>query len=119
MGNAFNKQPASRPNIYQTLNNAGGATPSTTVYSRKFSSGTQQIRVISTVAGWCSIDQSTVAASTSVASAVVGSTNIPATGMAIPASAAGGEYFIVTPGQLFTFASTSTSSGYVAITEMA
>jgi hypothetical protein len=119
MGAGFDKQPASRPNIYQNMSNAGGASPSTTIYSSKFSAGTQHIRVISTIAGWCSIDQSTVAASTSALSATVGSTNIPATGMAIPASTVGGEYFIVTPGQLFTFASTSTSSGYVSITEMA
>jgi len=119
MGAGFDKQPASRPVIYQNLTYTGGASPSTTVYSSKFSNGTQHIRVISTLAGWCSIDQSTVAASTSVQSATVGSTNIPATGMSLPASQVGGEYFIVTPGQLFTFASTSTSSGYVSVTEMA
>ena len=119
MGAGFDKQPSSRPNVYQNMFYVGGASPSTTIYSTKFATATQQIRVISSLAGWASIDQSTVAASTTVASATVGSTNIPGTGMIIPASTVGGEYFVVTPGQLFTFASTSTASGTVSITEMA
>ncbi len=119
MAEAFSKQASSRPNIYQSVAYSGGASPSTTVVSAKFSPGTQQIRVISTLAGWCSIDISTVAASTTVQSATVGSTNIPGTGMIIPASTVGGEYFAVTPGQLFVFASTSTASGTVSVTEMA
>ena len=118
MAGGFDKQPASRPVTYQTMFYTGGASPSTTVYSAKFGVATQQIRVISTLAGWCSIDQSTVAASTTVQSATVGSTNIPGTGMIVPASTVGGEYFTVTPGQIFTFASTSTSSGNLSITEM-
>ena len=118
MGSGFDKQPASRPITYQNFVYTGGTSPTTTVYSAKFGPSTQQIRVISSLAGWCSIDQSTVAASTSVLSATVGSTNIPGTGMQIPASVTGGEYFIVTPGQLFTFASTSTSSGNISVTEM-
>ncbi len=119
MPDFFSKQTASRPNIYQNITYTGGASPTTTVYSAKFSPGTQQIRVFSSLAGWCSVDISTVAASTTVQSATVGSTNIPATGMFIPAATVQGEYFAVMPGQLFTFASTSTSSGYVSITEMA
>ncbi len=118
MANFFPKQSASRPNIYQTLTIAGSG-PTTYACSAKFSPGTQQIRVFSTLAGWCSIDISTVAPSTTVQSATVGSTNIPGAGMFIPAATVQGEYFAVEPGQLFTFASTSATSGYVSITEMA
>ena len=120
MSSGFDKQPASRPITYQNITYTGGASPSTTVYSAKFGVATQQVRVFSSLAGWCSIDQSTLTVATATQSAAtVGSTNIPGTGMFIPASTVTGEYFTVTPGQLFTFASTSTSSGYVSITEMA
>lgn len=113
MAIGWDKQPASRPITYQNLAYTGGASPSTGVVSAKFGVATQQIRVISTLAGWMSIDQSTTAGS-----GTVGSTAIPGVGMQIPASTVGGEYFTVTPGQVFNFASTSTSSGNISITEM-
>ena len=116
MSGGFDKQPASRPVAFQNIFYVGGATPSTGIVSNKFGIATQQVRVISSLAGWGSIGDSTAP---STAQAVVGSTNIPGTGMIIPASTVGGEYFTVTPGQIFAFASTSTASGAVSITEMA
>ena len=109
MGAGFDKQPASRPYVYQNITApAAGAI----VCTNKFGSSTQHIRILSTLAGWVSIDQSTSAT-------LVTSANIPGTGMFIPASTVGGEYFTVTPGQLLTFCSTSGTSGYVCVTEMA
>jgi hypothetical protein len=112
MGHGFEKQPASRANIYQNITYAGGAGGGPTVISTNFHSSTQHIRVISSLAGWCSIDQST-------GSTIVSSSTIPGVGFQIPASTVGGEYFIVTPGQFLSFCSTSTSSAYISITEMA
>jgi hypothetical protein len=64
-------------------------------------SQTYQIRVTSTLPIW----------------AVVGSTTATAnSGALVPANRA--EYFITTPGQVFSFISTSTSSGYVVVSEM-
>lgn len=114
MSHAFDKQPGSRPLTCQTIFYVGGATPSTGVYTAQFGVATQQIRVISTLYGWGAVEQST-----SAVSAIVGSSNIPGVGMQIPASTVGGEYFTVTPGQNFSFASTSTASGAICITEMA
>ena len=113
MGAGFDKQPASRPNVYQNMFNVGGASPSTTIYSAKFAVATQQIRVISSLAGWASIDQTTSV--TAVSSTTLGSTT---GGFFIPAATFTGEYFTVTPGQLLTFASTGTTTGIVSITEM-
>jgi hypothetical protein len=112
MSRSFEKQPASRANVYQNLSYVGGASGGPTVLSTFFGKATQQIRVISSLAGWASIDQST-------SSTLVSSTSIPAAGFQIPASQVGGEYFICTPGQFLSFCSTSTSSGYISITEMA
>jgi len=112
MGLGFDKQPASRPNIYQTvtwLTTAGAPGPK--VCSSPFGVATQHIRVFSSISGWVSIDQST---STTVASTAT----IPS-GMFIPASTTTGEYFIVTPGQRLTFFSTGTTTGYINIVEMA
>ena len=111
MGAGFDKQPASRPWLYQTINYAGGAGGGPIVCTAPFSKSTQHIRAISQLAGYVSIDQSTSAT-------LVTSSTIP-NGMMIPASTVGGEYFTVTPGQIFTFCSTSTSSAAITITEMA
>jgi hypothetical protein len=111
MGAGFDKQPASRANVYQNITYAGGTGGGPTVVSTFFHASTQQIRVISTLAGFVSIDQSTSA--TAVTSA-----NMPS-GMIIPASTVGGEYFVVTPGQFLSYCSTSTSSAYISITEVA
>ena len=114
MAIGFDKQPASRPNVYQNLFYVGGASPSTGVVSNKFGVATQHVRIISSLYGWGSIDQSTAAGS-----GTVGSSSVPGAGMQIPVSTVGGEYFVVTPGQVFNFASTSTASGTISITEMA
>ena len=121
-GGGFDKQPASR--ILRSLTIAyiptsAGAGP--TVFSTTFLPSTQQIRVISSLAGYAAIEQST-------SSLTVTSGTIPS-GMQIPASNSGGEYFTVTPGQFLSFGSSSTTTsatvatsgatGLVTITEMA
>jgi hypothetical protein len=111
MGQGFDKQPASRTVKFQNITYAGGAGGGAAVVTAPFGPAIQHIRVTSSLAGYGSVDQSTSA--TAVTSA-----NMPS-GMIIPANTIGGEYFIVTPGQIFTFCSTSTSSGYVSVTEMA
>ena len=108
----FNKQPASRPVVYQNLTLAA---PPVLQCTAKFSNGTQQIRVLSSIAGWASIDQTTSATGITSASIV---TTAPG-GFFLPAATFTGEYFAVTPGQLFTFCSTGVSSGNISITEMA
>lgn len=114
MSGGWDKQPASRVNTYQNVTwlTTTGPAAGPIVCSSPFGKSTQQIRVISTIAGWISIDQST-------SSTLVTSANIPATGMFVPASTVGGEYFTVTPGQLMTFASTGVTTGVISITEMA
>lgn len=114
MSIGWDKQPSSRVNVAQNITwlTTAGPNPGPIVCTSKFSNGTQQIRVISQIAGWVSIDQST-------SSTLVTSANIPATGMFVPASTVGGEYFAVTPGQLLTFCSTGTTTGVISVTEMA
>jgi hypothetical protein len=111
MSKGFDKQPASRLNKYQTLSYLGGASGGATVISTFFANSTQHIRVISSVAGYISIDQTTAAT-------IVTSANMPS-GALLPASTVGGEYFVVTPGQFLSFCSTSTSSANLSVTEMA
>ena len=108
MATGFHKEPSSRPIIYQSILLS---TPGKTNVSAPFSNGTQHIRVISQVAGYISIDQSTSAT-------LVTSTAVP-NGIFVPASVAVAEYFIVTPGQFLTFASTGATTGAISITEMA
>jgi hypothetical protein len=102
MASAFDKQHSSRPNINQILAYLGGGA---TVASTNFGIATQQIRVVSEVQGWLSIGASTTV--------TVGSN-----GLKISANVEG-EYFRVTPGQLAAFNSTSTSTGFVSIAEVA
>lgn len=110
MGLQWDKQPASRAIKYQTV-----AWPGTgTALSTYFGSETYQVRIISQVAIWATID--------STRGDLTGAT-LPTTaggfGMFIPASTVGGEYFACTPGQSFIFSSTTTSSAFsIAITEM-
>lgn len=107
MASGFGKEPSSRPVIYQSILLS---TPGKINVSAPFSKGTQHIRVMSQVTGYISIDQSTSAT-------LVTSTAIP-NGLNIPASVAAAEYFIVTPGQFLTFASTGATTGAISITEM-
>ena len=115
MAYGWDKQPASRPNVYQVLQ-----CNSATVISTFFKAGTQQIRVAAQINGWGSVDQST--GSVGVTSA--GGTGMLITGgttSALPSvyTQVSAEYFTVSPGQFFSFSSTSTSSGAVTVTEMA
>src|SRR5262245_2236192 len=99
MGNNWKGQTASRlGRSIVTAITSGTASQTTTPVG----SQTYQIRVQSTLPIW----------------AVVGSTTATAnSGALVPANSP--EYFITTPGQVFSFISTSTSSGYVSLTEMA
>jgi hypothetical protein len=74
-----------------------------TQFTTPFGSQTRQVRIASTLALWVTID------STAVVTANSASALIPAN---VP------EYFCVTPGQVLNFISTSTSTGYVCVTEM-
>jgi hypothetical protein len=102
MTSFFPKQSASRFLKNQLLNYTGSGTLLTT----PFTSQTYQVRVLSQVAGWCSIDNTTGAVSSSTG------------GPLIAANTAAGDYFTVTPGQAFCFASTTTASGTLSVTEM-
>ena len=106
MANYQFKQSSSRPVRYQVLTYAAA-----TCFSSGFSRGVQQIRVLSPLAGWGTINQST--ADSIIASSSGG------TGLLIAAQTGGGDYFTVTEGQIFTFSSTSTSSASLSVTEMA
>lgn len=119
MATGFDKQAASRPTRYQVLQYAAA-----TVFTTKFGPSCQHIRIMSQIGGWGTINDTT--ADLTVASSAGGigmfitgiSTGTPAavttvTGSPYP------EYFSVTPGQIFVFSSTSTSSGACSVTEMA
>ncbi len=119
MAGGFDKQSSSRPITYQVMQNAQGAFAS----SSKFGPSTQQIRVMTQMGGWATINQTT--SETVIASSGGGvgmiitglSTGYPAAVTTVAGSPYP-EYFTVTPGQIFCFASTSTSSGALTITEM-
>ena len=106
MATYFDKQPASRIIKVQNLAWTGTGT----LVSTNFATETWQIRVCCQTAGWFAIDNlGTVP------------TTVGGVGTLIPASVAGGEYFTVTPGMIFSFSSTTTSTGspWVNIAEMA
>lgn len=110
MSNYFGKQPSSRPIRSQTLNYSGSGT----AVSTTFASETWQIRVFSQVAGYGSLFEST---STVPTTAPPSGTQQPAQ---IPIGAnLVGEYLGVSPSLIFAFSSTSTSSGFVSLVEMA
>ena len=95
-------QSASRIIKNQLLQYTGSGTLLTT----PFLSETWQVRVLSQVNGWCSIDNTTGLISSSTGGAL------------LAANTAAGDYFTVTPGQAFAFSSTTTASGTVSVTEM-
>ena len=103
MSNYFGKQPSSRPIKNQALAYGGNAT---SVPSTNFTPQTLQIRVVSEVQGWLQIGDGTSVAAT------VASCSLKISPLV------GGEYFTVRPGQC-AFNSTSTSTGFVSITELA
>lgn len=101
----YDKAGSSTINVMQAL----AWTGSGTTFSTNFASQTRQIRVISQVAGWISVTQTT---------GVTVPTTAGGAGVFIAANTASGDYFSCNPGQIFSFASTSTSSGSVSVTEM-
>ena len=104
----WDRQPSSRVVLNQYLQYAGSTS---SVPSTNFGAFTHQIRVISQVAGYLAFGVGSTSGTTLAATAQSSS-------MFIPASTVGGEYFIVEPGTMCAFISTSTSTGIVNITEM-
>jgi hypothetical protein len=105
MGLQWDKQPASRVIKTQTLAYTGSGT----VVSTNFTSQTYQIRVSTQVTGYGEIDN-------------LGTVITTATRDSIGFDIYTGqppEYLCVTPGELFAFSSTSTSSGTINIAECA
>jgi hypothetical protein len=98
----FEKQHSSRILKNQQLFWTGSGT----ALSTNFGPQTFQIRVLSQVAGAFTVSDST------------GTTAASSTSMLISANAPIGEYFSVTPGSQCSFASSSTSSGSISVTEM-
>jgi hypothetical protein len=75
----------------------------TTLFTTPFSANVHQVRVASTLALWATIGSTAVVTANSAAAFIPA--NVP-------------EYFAVTSGQVLNFISTSTSTGYVVLTEM-
>jgi hypothetical protein len=103
----WDRQPSSRVVLNQYLQYTG----SSSIPSTNFGAFTHQVRVISQVAGYLAFGPGSTLGTTLAATAQSSS-------MFIPASTVGGEYFIVEPGTMCAFISTSTSTGIVNITEM-
>src|SRR5262245_47611107 len=108
MGNNWKSQPASRLGrsiVTQVATAQTNATQSTTAFSAQ----TYQIRIYHTLnasAGiWATIGSTT--------------TDVTANSSAVLLPAGVPEYFAVTAGQHFNFLSTSTSTGYVCVSEIA
>ncbi len=115
MAYGWDKEPSSRPNVYQVLN-----CNSATVISTFFKAGTQQIRVSAQCGGWGAVDQSTGSVTvTSAGGAGMIITGGTTSALSVVYTGAGVEYFTVSPGQFFSFASTSTSTFAISVTEMA
>ena len=114
MAYGWDKQPASRPIKYQVLQYN-----SATVISTFFAANTCQIRVSAQCNGWGAIDQTTGSVTVSSAGGagmiITGGTT---SALSVVYSAPSYEYFTVTPGQFFSFSSTSTSTFSVTVTEM-
>jgi hypothetical protein len=101
MANYGNLQPASR--LGRSIVTQIATADERDAFTTPFGSQTRQVRIASTLSLWITIDSTAVVTANS-ASAL------------IPANAP--EYFCVTPGQVLNFLSTSTSTGYVVLTEM-
>ena len=120
MAGGFDKQASSRCNVYQVLQ----WTTTGLVQTAKFGSGTQHVRLMSQIGGWGTFNQTT---SDNTVASSAGGVGFFVTGVSTgtpgAATVASGspypEYFAVTPGQIFCFASTSTSTGALSVTEMA
>jgi hypothetical protein len=94
----YGKQTASRlgRSLVNTLSSASSL-------STVFGAQVRQIRVVTTLPIWATVGSSAVVTANSSATYLVA--NFP-------------ETFAVSPGQSFNYLSTSTSSGYVTVTEM-
>jgi hypothetical protein len=97
------KQNASRLGRSIVTSMATAQVASATNFTTPFAANTYQVRVASTLSLWATIG------STAVITANSSATFIPAN---LP------EYFTVTSGQVLNFLTTSTSTGYVVVTEM-
>jgi hypothetical protein len=105
MATMWDKAPASRLIKYQNLSWTGTGV----AVSTGFASQTFQIRVVSQVAGAIAVDVTGVS-STVVSTAGGGGAYLPAS--IVP------EYITVSPSEILSFSSTSTSSGTVSVAEM-
>ena len=119
MTNFVGKQPSSRPVKYQVVQYN-----SATAWTTKFGPNVNQIRVLSQLSGWATINDTTADSVIATSAGGVGmivtgvSTGVPAAATAVSGTPLP-EYFSVTPGQILVFASTSTSTGAISITECA
>jgi hypothetical protein len=105
MGANFAKQGSSRVIVGQPLTWAGSGTVATT----NFSPQTYQLRIISQIPAWISINGSTTIASTTTLAGLT----------FIAANTASGDYFACNPGQILVLTSTSATTGIViSVSEM-
>jgi hypothetical protein len=99
---SWEKQPSSKLGR-SIVTQIATAQTNPTQFTTPFGSQARQVRIASTLAIWPTIDSTTVVTANSSAAL-------------IPANVPG--YFALTPGQVLNFISTSTSTGYVVLTEM-
>ncbi len=118
MSYGVDKQPSSRPagaTGYQVLQ-----CTSATIWTTKFGAGVNQIRVCAQINGWGTINNTTADSVVPTSAGGVGMVISGGTTSAasVVYTAPTFEYFSVTPGQIFMFSTTSTSSGAISVTEM-
>ena len=99
----YGKQPSSRPITILQLDYAGSGTQATTPVGAQ----TYQVRIASDVRGYVAFGSTSPTTTNRDTATVEIFPNLR------------GEYFTVTPGQVLSFSSSSTSSGSVLITECA
>ena len=85
------------------VTNIATAQTNTTLFTTPFSAQCRQVRLVSTLALWATIG------STAVITANSSAALLPANTL---------DYLTVSPGQVLNFLSTSTSTGYVVVSEM-
>ena len=100
----WEKQPASRLGRSIVTSMATAQVASASNFSTNFAANVHQIRVASTLPLWATIGSTAVITANSSAAFIP--SNVP-------------EYFTVTSGQVLNFLTTSTSTGYLVISEMA
>jgi hypothetical protein len=97
------KQNASRLGRSIVTSMATAQVASATNFTTPFAANTHQVRVASTLSLWATIGSTAVVTANSSAAFIPA--NLP-------------EYFTVTSGQVLNFLTTSTSTGYVSLSEM-